>query len=101
MATFPQVRRSRPDCRVEPAFRSSVRRQRLAGRRRQGNRMNSGELLRENAALRERLSRLSQAGRRINESLDESLDFDTVLQEVSGLLDRPKANRPSPVGRLP
>ena len=59
--------------------------------------MNSGELLRENAALRERLSRLSQAGRRIK----ESLDFDTVLPEVSGLLDRPKANRPSPVGRLP
>ncbi|MYC29348.1 MAG: response regulator [Chloroflexi bacterium] len=40
--------------------------------------MNSDELLRENQALRERLSRLSQASRRIN----ESLDFDTVLQDV-------------------
>ncbi len=40
--------------------------------------MNADELQRENAALRERLSRLSQASRRIN----ESLDFDTVLQEV-------------------
>ena len=60
-------------------------------------RTTSDELQRENAALRERLSRLSQAGRRIT----ESLDFDTVLPEVSGLLDRPKANRPSPVGRLP
>ena len=40
--------------------------------------MNSDELLRENQALRERFSRLSQASRRIN----ESLDFDTVLQDV-------------------
>ncbi len=40
--------------------------------------MNSDELLRENAALRERLTRLSEASRRIN----ESLDFDTVLQDV-------------------
>ena len=40
--------------------------------------MNSDELLRENLALRERLSRLSEASRRIN----ESLDFDTVLQDV-------------------
>ena len=40
--------------------------------------MNHDELLRENQALRERLSRLSQASLRIN----ESLDFDTVLQEV-------------------
>ena len=40
--------------------------------------MNTDELLRENAALRERLSRLSQASRRIN----ESLDLDTVLQDV-------------------
>ncbi len=40
--------------------------------------MNSGELQRESAALRERLSRLSQASRRIN----ESLDFDKVLQDV-------------------
>ena len=40
--------------------------------------MNSDELQRENAALRERLSRLSEASLRIN----ESLDFDTVLQEV-------------------
>ena len=38
------------------------------------------ELERENAALRDRLSRLSQASRRIN----ESLDFETVLQ---GALD--------------
>ena len=38
----------------------------------------SDELMRENAELRERLSRLSEAGLRIN----ESLDFDTVLQEV-------------------
>ena len=40
--------------------------------------MNYEDLLSENEALRERLSRLSQAGLRIN----ESLDFDTVLQEV-------------------
>ena len=40
--------------------------------------MNSDELLRENQALRERLSLLIQASLRIN----ESLDFDTVLQEV-------------------
>ena len=40
--------------------------------------MNSDELLRENRALRERLSRLGQASLRIN----ETLDFDTVLQEV-------------------
>ena len=38
----------------------------------------AGELARENAALRDRLSRLSQASLRIN----ESLDFDTVLQRV-------------------
>ena len=36
------------------------------------------ELMQENQALRERLTRLSGAGLRIN----ESLDFDTVLQEV-------------------
>ena len=36
------------------------------------------ELARENEALRDRLSRLSEASLRIN----ESLDFDTVLQEV-------------------
>ena len=36
------------------------------------------DLLQENQALRERLSRLSQASLRIN----ESLDFDTVLQDV-------------------
>ena len=40
----------------------------------------AGELERENAALRDRLSRLSQASLRIN----ESLDFETVLQ---GALD--------------
>ena len=40
--------------------------------------MNSDELLRENQALRDRLARLSEASRRIN----ESLDFDTVLQDV-------------------
>ena len=39
---------------------------------------NAGELERENEALRDRLSRLSQASLRIN----ESLDFDTVLQGV-------------------
>ena len=39
---------------------------------------NAGELERENLALRERLSRLSQASLRIN----ESLDFETVLQGV-------------------
>ena len=38
----------------------------------------AGELERKNAALRDRLSRLSQASLRIN----ESLDFDTVLQRV-------------------
>ena len=40
--------------------------------------MNQEKLLRENEALRERLSRLSQASLRIN----ESLDFNTVLQDV-------------------
>ena len=39
---------------------------------------NAGELERENEALRDRLSRLSQANLRIN----ESLDFETVLQGV-------------------
>ena len=39
---------------------------------------NAGELAQENEALRERLSRLSEASLRIN----ESLDLDTVLQEV-------------------
>ena len=39
---------------------------------------NAGERERENEALRDRLSRLSQASLRIN----ESLDFDTVLQGV-------------------
>ena len=39
---------------------------------------NAGELERENQALRQRLSRLSQASLRIN----ESLDFETVLQGV-------------------
>ena len=39
---------------------------------------NADELARENEALRQRLSRLSEASRRIN----ESLDFDTVLQGV-------------------
>ena len=39
---------------------------------------NAGELERENEALRDRLSRLSQASLRIN----ESLDFEGVLQEV-------------------
>ena len=39
---------------------------------------NAGELERENEALRDRLTRLSQASLRIN----ESLDFDTVLQRV-------------------
>ena len=42
------------------------------------------DLLRENQALRERLSRLSEASLRIN----ESLDFDTVLQ---GVLDSARA----------
>ena len=37
---------------------------------------NSGELERENEALRDRLSRLSEASVRIN----ESLDFETVSQ---------------------
>ena len=40
--------------------------------------MDSDQLHRENEALRERLSRLSEASRRIN----ESLDFDAVLQGV-------------------
>ncbi|MXZ90421.1 MAG: response regulator [Chloroflexi bacterium] len=40
--------------------------------------MKFDELVRENEALRDRLSRLGQASLRI----DESLDFDTVLQEV-------------------
>ena len=39
---------------------------------------NAGDLARENEALRQRLSRLSEAGLRIN----ESLDFGTVLQDV-------------------
>ena len=42
--------------------------------------MRAKELARENAALRDRLSRLSEASHRIN----ESLDFDTVL---TGVLD--------------
>ena len=41
---------------------------------------NAGDLERENEALRDRLSRLSEASLRIN----ESLDFETVLQ---GALD--------------
>jgi len=40
--------------------------------------MNSDELLRENAALRDRLARLSEASLGIT----EDLDFDTVLQEI-------------------
>ena len=40
--------------------------------------MDQEELLRENRALRDRLSRLSDASLRIN----ESLDYDAVLQEV-------------------
>ena len=39
---------------------------------------NAGEMARENQALRQRLSRLSQASLRIS----ESLDFDNVLQGV-------------------
>ena len=39
---------------------------------------NPGELERENEALRDRLSRLSEASLRIN----ESLDFEGILQEV-------------------
>ena len=39
---------------------------------------NAGELAQENEALRQRLSRLSEASLRIN----ESLDFETVLQGV-------------------
>ena len=53
--------------------------------------MNSEELLRENAALRERLSRQSQATLRIN----ESLDFDTALQEA---LDSARALTASVIG---
>jgi signal transduction histidine kinase/DNA-binding response OmpR family regulator len=45
---------------------------------------NAGELARENEALRQRLSRLSEASLRIN----ESLDFETVLQ---GVLDSARA----------
>ena len=39
---------------------------------------NAGDLARENQALRQRLSRLSEASLRIS----ESLDFETVLQGV-------------------
>ena len=56
---------------------------------------NAEELARENQALRQRLSRLSEASRRIN----ESLDFDTVLQGVldsSLLADRGRATASSP-----
>lgn len=57
--------------------------------------MNSDKLLRESQALRERLARLSQTSLRIN----ESLDFDTVLQDV---VDRARADRrPDGVERLP
>ena len=59
----------------------------------------AGELERENAALRDRLSRLSQASLRIN----ESLDFDTVLQKVldsSLLADRGALRRHHPPGRI-
>ena len=55
----------------------------------------AGELERENEALRDRLSRLSQASLRIN----ENLDFDTVLQRVLGLsllADRGRATASSP-----
>ena len=45
---------------------------------------NAGGMARENRALRQRLSRLSEASRRIN----ESLDFGTVLQ---GVLDSARA----------
>ena len=45
---------------------------------------NAGDLARENEALRQRLSRLSEASLRIN----ESLDFETVLQ---GVLDSARA----------
>ena len=47
----------------------------------------SSDLERENRALRERLSRLTEANLRIN----ESLEFDTVLQEV---LDSARAQQP-------
>ena len=49
-------------------------------RRGDGNMKRADELARENAALRERLSRLSEASHRIN----ESLDFSTVLAGVLG-----------------
>ena len=50
------------------------------------------DLLRQIEALRERLSRLSEASLRIN----ESLDFDTVLQEV---LDSARASDTGPLRR--
>ena len=50
---------------------------------------------RENEMLRERLSRLSEASRRIN----ESLDFDAVLQEWRPLArpDAGRSFRPAPL----
>ena len=48
--------------------------------------MNSDELLRENQALQERLSRLGQASLRIN----ENLDFDGVLQECPAYWSSPR-----------
>ena len=53
----------------------------------------SDELELENAALRERLSRLSEASRRIN----ESLDFEAVLQ---GVLDSARALTSSRYGGI-
>ena len=50
---------------------------------------NADELARENEALRDRLSRLSEASLRIN----QSLDLDTVLQ---GVLDSARSLTPAP-----
>ena len=55
---------------------------------------NAGELARENQALRQRLSRLSQASLRIG----ESLDFETVLQ---GVLDSARSLTGARYGVIP
>ena len=47
----------------------------------------SSDLERENGALRERLSRISEASLRSN----ESLEFDTALQQVPGSARRRRA----------
>ena len=59
--------------------------------------MNAGNLERENAALRERLARLHEAGLRIA----GDLDLDRALQEVLDSARSLTGARPRPSGRAP